>query len=210
MKKEQGYRTLIFLIWASLLVLSIVITFKTTTKEQNSYYNEQIEATKLAKITHNDGTIWYHTGDLGYMDPAGHIFCSGRKTGMIVRSGHKIWTSKINSTVRSIEKVKDCETIGVSDIQEQEVPILFIVFKKDVSEVEKAKIINEIKISLQKEYDSLHIPKYIKEMEEIPRNLLLKAKLKELKALAEEEKEKSKSKKKDNILKMILKRIERV
>ena len=173
------------------------------------YYNDH-EATKLAKITHNDGTIWYHTGDLGYMDPAGHIFCSGRKTGMIVRSGHKIWTSKINSTVRSIEKVKDCETIGVSDIQEQEVPILFIVFKKDVSEVEKAKIINEIKISLQKEYDSLHIPKYIKEMEEIPRNLLLKAKLKELKALAEEEKEKSKSKKKDNILKMILKRIERV
>ncbi len=49
MKKEQGYRTLIFLIWASLLVLSIVITFKTTTKEQNSYYDEQIEATKLAK-----------------------------------------------------------------------------------------------------------------------------------------------------------------
>ena len=173
------------------------------------YYNDQ-EATDLAKITHNDGTTWYHTGDLGYMDPAGHIFCSGRKTGMIVRSGHKIWTSKINSTVRSNDKIKDCETIGVSDNQEQEVPILFIVFKKDVSEEEKANIISEIKITLQREYDSLHIPKYIKELDEIPRNLLLKAKLKELKAIAEEEKEKHVIEKKENKLVMILKRLKRV
>ena len=173
------------------------------------YYNDP-EATAEAKIAHKDGTTWYHTGDLGYMDPAGHIFCSGRKTGMIVRNGHKIWTSKINSTVRANDKVEDCETIGVADNREQEVPILFIVFKKNVSEEEKARALNDIKISLQKEYDALHIPKYIKEMQEIPRNLLLKAKLKELKAIAEEEKSKAEVVKKETKLQSLIKKLRRV
>ena len=173
------------------------------------YYNDP-EATKEAKIAHRDGTIWYHTGDLGYMDPAGHIFCSGRKSGMIVRKGHKIWASKINSTVRANEKVEDCETIGVSDNREKEVPILFIVFKKGVSEEEKSRALNDINISLQKEYDALHIPKYIKEMDEIPRNLLLKAKLKELRALAEEEKQKAAIAPKENKAQEFLKRFKRV
>ncbi len=65
---------------------------------------------------------------------------------------------------------------------------MFVVFSDLVSENEKQNILNNIKLNLQKEFDALHIPKYIKELDEIPRNLLLKSKLSELRKLAEKEK----------------------
>ena len=49
------------------------------------YYNNK-KSTEETIITHSDGTKWYHTGDLGYMDPAGHSFCLGRKYGLKIIS----------------------------------------------------------------------------------------------------------------------------
>ncbi|MGN1338117.1 MAG: AMP-binding protein [Candidatus Coprovivens sp.] len=173
------------------------------------YYNDE-EATNLVKIQHTDGTKWYHTGDLGYMDPAGHLFCAGRKYGMIVRQGHKIWTSKINSTVRKYENVIDCETIGIPDSTEQEVPMLFIVFAKGISDEEKARTLAKIDKDLLQEYDSLHIPKFTKELDAIPRNLMLKSKLKELNAIAEKEKIAREEIKNTQTTGRLLKKIKRV
>lgn len=186
------------------------ICLKTTNPEVFAEYYHDPEATALAKITHTDGTEWYHTGDLGYMDPAGRMFCSGRKTGLIVRSGHKIWTSKINSVVRKHEEIIDCETIGLDDNQEQEVPVLFIVFNPEVSEEEKSRILGQLNFELEREYDALHIPKYVRILDKIPRNLLLKSKLQELKKLALEEKEKAEIKEKEQKTSKVHKLVRRV
>jgi acyl-CoA synthetase (AMP-forming)/AMP-acid ligase II len=83
------------------------------------YYNNK-KSTEETIITHSDGTKWYHTGDLGYMDPAGHSFCLGRKYGLIVRDGHKVWAPKIENIVKSVQGVKDCAIIGVSNKKEKE------------------------------------------------------------------------------------------
>jgi acyl-CoA synthetase (AMP-forming)/AMP-acid ligase II len=36
------------------------------------------EATAKALMVHDDGTVWLHMGDMGYMDEEGHVFVLGR------------------------------------------------------------------------------------------------------------------------------------
>lgn len=143
------------------------------------YYKDE-EATNAVKLQHPDGSWWYHTGDLGYSDPGGRFFCSGRKNGLIVRSGHKVWTPKIVNIVKGIDGVKDCAVIGVSDEKEKEVPACFIVYNENVSEELKKYIITKINLTITKEIDSQHIPLYYEEIKEIPRNLMMKVKIGQL------------------------------
>ncbi|MDE5889091.1 MAG: acyl--CoA ligase, partial [Bacilli bacterium] len=110
------------------------ICFSAQNKNVFKEYFKNQSATAATLVRHNDGTIWYHTGDLGYMDPAGFQYCSGRKSGLIVRDGHKIWSSKIERIVCLFEEVEDCAIIGVEDLREKEVPVLFIQYKENISE----------------------------------------------------------------------------
>ena len=50
----------------------------------------------------------------------GRQFCLGRKYGLIVRDGHKVWAPKIENIVKSVQGVKDCAIIGVSNKKEKE------------------------------------------------------------------------------------------
>lgn len=146
------------------------------------YFKDQSE-TAATLVRHNDGTIWYHTGDLGYMDPAGFQYCSGRKSGLIVRDGHKIWSPKIERIVSSFQEVEDCAVIGVEDTREKEVPVLFIKYKENISEDDKKNIKTSINKKIEEELDYMHIPLYIWEVKKIPRNIMLKKKIAELKEL---------------------------
>lgn len=144
-------------------------------------------ATNQAKIEHRDGSYWYHSGDLGYMDPAGHVFVCGRKSGLIVRDGHKVWAPKIEKIAKKVKGIKDCAIIGVPDVKEKETPACFIVFDDDVNEGQKNKIVNLFYSMVLESLDEKHIPTYWKELEQIPRNLMTKAKISELNKIYEED-----------------------
>ena len=146
------------------------------------YYQDQ-ESTTAAKITHTDGTVWYHTGDLGYIDPAGHHFTCGRKSGLIVRAGHKVWAPKIVNLILNYDEVNDCSVIGVPDVNEKEIPCAFISFKDGISEECKNSIINRIKNDILINLDDMHIPSYFWIVDNIPRNLMMKAKIDDLLSL---------------------------
>ncbi len=49
-----------------------------------AYFNRP-DATRLAKIAGQDGTIWHRMGDLGYLDESGRLWFCGRKA-------HRVWT----------------------------------------------------------------------------------------------------------------------
>lgn len=149
------------------------------------YYKDQ-QATREAKIMHTDGTIWYHTGDLGFITPAGHLFCVGRKNGLIVRDGHKIWAAKIENVIKSIKGIKDCAIICVPDNKDREAPACFIVYDDEINEEQKNKLIITISSTIKTKLDEMHLPVFFKELEIIPRNVMLKVKLKELMDIYEE------------------------
>ena len=183
------------------------ICFSQENKNVFKEYFKNPEATAATLIRHSDGTIWYHTGDLGYMDPAGFQYCSGRKSGLIVRDGHKIWSSKIEKVVNQFAEIEDCAVIGIEDIKEREVPVLFITYNEDIPEAMKDTITLNIKKKIETELDFMHIPLYIWEVKSIPRNIMLKKKIKDLKDLHIKLLEQEATKEKSFGIKKILKRI---
>ncbi len=65
---------------------------------------------------HDDGQIWIHSGDLGYMDADGFLFIKGRTKRMITRfDGHKVFLVNLENLVGKRADVRNVAAIGVND-----------------------------------------------------------------------------------------------
>lgn len=92
------------------------------------YKNEKETSTILQK--HEDGSVWVHSGDLGYIDEDGCVFIEGRLKRMIVRAdGFKVFPKLIEDIVLTHENVKACCVVGAPDKEHSqgELPVAFIV-----------------------------------------------------------------------------------
>jgi long-chain acyl-CoA synthetase len=95
------------------------------------YYNNEIATQEVLK-KHEDGCIWLHSGDLGYIDEDGCLFIKGRLKRMIVRhDGFKVFPTQIENVLEEHEAVKDCCVVGRSDTSHSEgcLPAAFIVLE---------------------------------------------------------------------------------
>lgn len=79
------------------------------------YYNAPEETEKVLR-RHPDGTVWVHSGDIGYLDTDGFIYIKGRVKQMIIRfDGHKVFPVQIESIVGKHKAVGNCAVIGITD-----------------------------------------------------------------------------------------------
>lgn len=92
------------------------------------YLNNETETNEALQM-HDDGHIWLHTGDLGYMDEDGFTFYKGRSKRMIICSGYNVYPSHIESVIESHPAVLQCSVVGMPHPYKKEVPKAFIVLK---------------------------------------------------------------------------------
>ena len=79
------------------------------------YYNEPEETARIMR-RHDDGRIWIHSGDIGYMDEDGFIFIKGRIKQIIIRfDGHKVFPVQIERVIVRHNAVGACAVIGIPD-----------------------------------------------------------------------------------------------
>ena len=107
---------------------------------------------------------WFRTGDLVRKDAEGYYYVVDRKKNMFISGGENVYPAEIESVIRSNSNVSDCAVIGVPDVKWGEVGKAFIILKnKNISD-------NEIiKFCIEKTA-KYKIPKYIRFVEELPRN----------------------------------------
>ncbi len=61
---------------------------------------------------------WFHTGDVGELDPEGHLMIRGRKKEMIVTpDGLKVFPEDVESVLKQIAGVRDSAVIGKDRVQ---------------------------------------------------------------------------------------------
>lgn len=93
------------------------------------YYGNE-EATNDMLRKHEDGRIWLHTGDIGYIDEDGQVYHKDRIKRMIIRSGYKVFPSMLENTVSMNECIQNCSAVGIPSEQEGSAPVIFAVLEE--------------------------------------------------------------------------------
>lgn len=140
------------------------------------YLNNEAETNEALQI-HDDGHVWLHSGDLGYMDEDGFIFCKGRIKRMIITSGYNVYPSHIEEVIQSHPSVLQCTVVGVPHPYKQEVPKAFIVLKDGYIPLF---VRNEIKEYCKKNLAKYMVPKEFVFRKKLPKTKLGKVDFKKL------------------------------
>ena len=136
--------------------------------------------------THDDGRVYLHTGDLGYMDEDGFIYFAQRLKRMIITSGYNVYPSQIENVIDSHEAVSFSTVIGVKDDYRMQRVKAFIVLKPGFAPTEEIK--DSIKKHCEKSIAKYALPREYEFRDNLPKTLVGKVAYRELEK-EEEEKE---------------------
>lgn len=161
----------------------IVISYDNDTKKELKYgeigelcsktdtmfinYEGNVDETKSVKKLHDDGFIYLHTGDLGFIDEEGFITIGGRMRRVIVRLAFKISAYTIEDKICEHKAVKECVAVGVKDDIEEHSPMAYIVLKDEFKGNEEL-IENDIFNKCTSELKKYEIPKYFRIVDKLP------------------------------------------
>lgn len=149
------------------------------------YLNEE-EENRLTLQKHEDGRIWLHTGDLGYMDEDGFIYFKQRLKRVIVSSGYNIYPQYIENVIDSNPEVLMSVVIGIDHPYKMQVAKAFIVLKSGLKANDEIK--QKIREHCEKNLAKYSWPYEYEFRDSLPKTLVGKIAYKEL---ADEEKAKN-------------------
>ena len=92
------------------------------------YLGDDAETAQAIRL-HDDGKIWLHTGDIGYIGEDGLIYFAQRLKRIIISSGYNIYPTHLESIINSHEAVLTSTVIGIDHHYKGQVPKAFIVLK---------------------------------------------------------------------------------
>ena len=151
------------------------------------YHNNDEETNKIMK-KHQDGNIWIHSGDLGYMNNKGELFVIGRMKDIIIRhDGFKVFPSFIEDVVMQDPAVLECKAVGVQDTNfvQGELPYVYIVLNKNV--LFNTEIEDRINALCELQLQEYSLPIGFKFIDEMPQTNIGKIDIKTLKDDANKE-----------------------
>ncbi len=122
------------------------------------YWNRPDET---AKVMTPDGFL--RTGDVGVMEPTGHVKVVDRKKDMILVSGFNVYPNEIESVVAMHPGVLECAAIGVPDQYSGEA-VKLIVVKKD-----PALTAEQVQEFCKEQLTGYKRPKYVEFRTELPK-----------------------------------------
>ena len=141
------------------------------------YLNEDAE-TMHALRYHEDGRLWLHTGDVGYLGEDGLIYFSQRIKRIIVSSGYNVYPTYLESIINTHEAVLTSTVIGIPHPYKGQVAKAFVVLKDGYKD--KGKIEKEIREIMQKNVAKYSLPYEYEFRDKLPKTLVEKVAFKEL------------------------------
>ncbi len=127
-----------------------------------------------------DSKGWFHTGDMGELNPKGLLTVLGRKDHLFISGGENIHPEEIESHLMKIDGIEQALVVGISDEEFGARPAAFIKYSNGETLSQK-----EITALLEKELPRYKIPKSFLEWPENLDNGALKLPRTEFLKLAE-------------------------
>lgn len=141
------------------------------------YLNNKEETKKVLK-KHDDGKIWLHTGDFGYIALNGVIYFTGRLKRVIVSSGFNIYPSQIEEVIERHPLVNKCCVISIPHPYKIHAAKAIIVLKEGEKPSSKIKL--ELKKLCKENLAAYSLPKEYEFRDSLPKTLYNKVDYKEL------------------------------
>jgi fatty-acyl-CoA synthase len=110
---------------------------------------------------------WYYTGDIGTRDADGYFYIHDRKKNMIISGGENIYPAEVERVLHDHPCIAEAAVIGRPDPKWQEVPVAYVVCRKDMSVG-----VEEVKSFVGRHLARFKIPREIVFVESLPRTAL--------------------------------------
>lgn len=98
------------------------------------YMNNPEETANIIRM-HDDGLLWIHSGDLGYVSENGFVHISGRlkRCMLCIANGvqKKVFSLDIEKCLLKYSKIDNCAVVPVPDKTINEAPVAYIILKKE-------------------------------------------------------------------------------
>lgn len=133
-------------------------------------YLDRPQETADTLRTHEDGYVWLHTGDLGFMDEEGFIFFKQRIKRMIITSGYNVYPSQIENIIDGHPAVQMSCVIGVKDPYKMQKVKAFVVLKEGYNPDDDVK--NDILEYCKKNIAKYAMPYDVEFRTELPKTLV--------------------------------------
>jgi acyl-CoA synthetase (AMP-forming)/AMP-acid ligase II len=116
--------------------------------------------TEYEAMVRPDG--WLRTGDLGYLDAEGNVVIVDRIKDLIKVNGYQVSPTDIEQVLASHPAVAEAAVTGRADERSGEVPVAFVVLRRDVS-------MNELRAWLVDRLSPYKLPADIHRADALPR-----------------------------------------
>ena len=110
---------------------------------------------------------FFISGDLGYIDPRGYVYISGRGKDLIISGGFNVYPAEVEGAIEALPGVAECAVIGVPHADFGEGVVAVVTAKPGASLDERQMI-----AALGSELAKYKLPKRIYVADSLPRNAM--------------------------------------
>lgn len=109
---------------------------------------------------------WFSTGDVGFFDDEGFLYCADRIKDMIVASGFKVWPGEVEQVLLATGLVREAAVVGVPDAYRGETVKAYVLLDPAVQTTAE-----ELIARCRKQLAAFKVPSEIEIRDDLPRTL---------------------------------------
>jgi acyl-CoA synthetase (AMP-forming)/AMP-acid ligase II len=143
---------------------------------------DQVSGNYVGTDSKVDADGWLHTGDRGWLDIEGYVFCEGRADDTIIRGGENIGPAEVEDALLQHDAISVAAVVGLADEQYGEKIAAMISLRAGVDEVD----LDHVREWVRERIGSLKTPETIVVVEEVPQTATGKLLRREVKRLLED------------------------
>jgi acyl-CoA synthetase (AMP-forming)/AMP-acid ligase II len=125
---------------------------------------DQVSGAYVGTESKVDAEGWLHTGDRGWLDIEGYVFCEGRADDTIIRGGENIGPAEIEDALLEHDAIALAAVVGLDDQEWGERIAAMVVLRPGVDTIDEQHLKDWVRVRL----GSLKTPEVIEVADEIP------------------------------------------